>query len=590
MERRSSHEDRAEKDRGIVQNEYAPSDSDVLSIKDAARGDNLPENYFLSVSFIGTVVGLCLGQIAAYIFLILPTNVLSFINADIGPSKNTAWVNIARTLAESTMFLVSGRLSDLFGRRWFFIGGNVICLVGVIIGACAKNIDTLIVASAVYGLGECIQLSFGVAIGELVKNKHRPVVMSFIFATSAPIATFGPKIARAFVQNPSLGWRWTYYLNIIVIGVAVILLFFCYHPPNFELLHEHKSKKQQMKELDYPGMFLWTAGLVIFLMGISWGGGIYPWKSAAVICAIVLGGACLIAFGFWEAYGKVKYPLMPMKFFRNRGFISLVACATVASMFYYSAVLLWPEQVAVMYTSDVNYAGWLSCTVSAATALGQICAGGLIRVFGKTRYWLILSAFGMVAFVSSCASLTPSTKNRGIAFTIIGPFFVGFIELAALSLAPLFCKAEEIGVSSGMLASIRAGGGSIAVAVYSTILTNRLATTIPSVVGGAATAAGLPASEVPEVLAAVSAGTVAEVPGISSSVLAAIAEAVPTAYSQAFKTVYLASLGFGGIAIIGSLLTVDPEKHLTDKVERRLHGKGTGRDVEKRENVVTASD
>lgn len=76
------------------------------------------------------------------------------------------------------MFLVSGRLSDLFGRRWFFIGGNVICLIGLIVGACAKNMDTLIVASAVYGLGECIQLSFGVAIGELVKNKHRPVVVS----------------------------------------------------------------------------------------------------------------------------------------------------------------------------------------------------------------------------------------------------------------------------------------------------------------------------------------------------------------------------------------------------------------------------
>lgn len=52
--------------------------------------------------------------------------------------------------------------------------------------------------------------------------------------------------------------------------MAIILLFFCYHPPNFELLHEHKSKKQQMRELDYVGMFLWTAGLVIFLMGISW--------------------------------------------------------------------------------------------------------------------------------------------------------------------------------------------------------------------------------------------------------------------------------------------------------------------------------
>jgi hypothetical protein len=57
-----------------------------------------------------------------------------------------------------------------------------------------------------------------------------------------------------------------------VVGVAVILLFLCYHPPSFHMLHEHKSKKQQMKELDYPGIFLWTAGLVLFLMGISWVG------------------------------------------------------------------------------------------------------------------------------------------------------------------------------------------------------------------------------------------------------------------------------------------------------------------------------
>lgn len=79
MERGSSEERRA-KEEHVVEEENASNDSDTLSIKDAARGDNLPENYFLSIAFIGTMVGLCLGQIAAYIFLILPTNVLTFIN------------------------------------------------------------------------------------------------------------------------------------------------------------------------------------------------------------------------------------------------------------------------------------------------------------------------------------------------------------------------------------------------------------------------------------------------------------------------------------------------------------------------------
>lgn len=532
--------------------------------------------------------GLSLGQVSAYIFLLLPTNVLIYIDADIGPSENIVWVNIARSLAESCMFLIVGRLSDLFGRRWFFIGGNCVAFIGVIVGATAQNVNALIVASVVYGLGECIQLSFGVAVGELVPNKYRPMIMSGIFITSAPIATFGPKIARAFIQHPSLGWRWTYYLNIIVVGLTIILLFFFYHPPTFNMLHERKSKRSQMKELDYVGMFLWISGLTLFLMGISWGGGLYPWKSAAVICTIAIGSGLLILFGFWEAFGNQKYPLMPVKFFQNRGFISLVACATVATMFYYSAVLLWPQQVSEMYTHDVNYAGWLSCTVSAATALGEVCGGAIVRFFGHARYWIILSALGMVAFVSSLASLTPSTKTMGIAFTIIGPFFVGVIELAALSLAPLFCHAEDIGLSSGMLASIRAAGGSIAVAVYSTILTNRLTTTLPATVGGAAVAAGLPAADVPAVLAAASKGTLAEVPGITIAIITAVTQALPIAYSQAFKTVYLASLGFGGIAIIGSLLTKDPKKHLTGKVERRMHGRGIGGNIEKYDGEVTA--
>lgn len=67
-------------------------------------------------------------------------------------------------------------------------------------------------------------------------------------------------------------------------------------------------------------------------MGISWGGTIYPWKSAAVISSILIGGAMLVALFLWEGFMNLTYPAIPVKFFANRGFISLVACATVASV------------------------------------------------------------------------------------------------------------------------------------------------------------------------------------------------------------------------------------------------------------------
>jgi hypothetical protein len=90
-------------------------------------------------------------------------------------------------------------------------------------------------------------------------------------------------------------------------------------------------------------------------------------------------------------------------------------------MFYYSAVLLWPQQVASLYTTDITYGGWLSCTVSAATALGQVVSGAIVRWGGNTRYWLIFSAVAMVGFVAALASLTPETKQTGIALSIVGP-------------------------------------------------------------------------------------------------------------------------------------------------------------------------
>ena len=77
----------------------------------------------------------------------------------------------------------------------------MVALVGIVICAVAPNVDALIVGSAVYGLGEAVQLSFSVAVGELVPNKYRPVVLSVIFITNAPIATFGPLIGEKYAAS-----------------------------------------------------------------------------------------------------------------------------------------------------------------------------------------------------------------------------------------------------------------------------------------------------------------------------------------------------------------------------------------------------
>jgi MFS family permease len=203
------------------------------------------------------------------------------------------------TLSTAVSFVLVGRLSDLLGRRWFFVGGNAIGLIGTIVGATAQSVPTLIGANCLIGVAAAVQLSFAVVISELVPNKWRGYGIGALFFSSMPFAAFGPVIARSFILHIAAGWRWSYYLNIIVAGIATVLFFFFYHPPTYSMLHTKHSKKSIFKMLDLGGLVMFTTGLVIFLIGVSWGGTVYPWKSGKVIGMIVGGAMLLVVFVFY---------------------------------------------------------------------------------------------------------------------------------------------------------------------------------------------------------------------------------------------------------------------------------------------------
>ena len=98
-----------------------------------------------------------------------------------------------------------------------------------------------------------------------------------------------------------------------------------------------KSKIQQLKALDWIGIFLFSAGLVVFLIGLNWGGGIYSWKSGHVLGALFAGFFTLVAFCLWETYSNIQCPLIPMRLFRNIEYDANIACASLAAVVYYAS-------------------------------------------------------------------------------------------------------------------------------------------------------------------------------------------------------------------------------------------------------------
>ena len=98
----------------------------------------LPSGYYRSPQFVGSMlaIGLSLGCGCGGFSLAAP--ILSFINADIGPDPNLVWVALVDTLTAAIGTTIVGRLSDLFGRRWFFLGGSVCALIGCIVAATVR--------------------------------------------------------------------------------------------------------------------------------------------------------------------------------------------------------------------------------------------------------------------------------------------------------------------------------------------------------------------------------------------------------------------------------------------------------------------
>lgn len=105
--------------------------------------------------------------------LIIPAVSAGVINADLGPSPNYIWMNISWTLGAAVLVSVSGRLSDIFGRRYFMLAGAFISFIGTIIGATGQSIAQMIVSGVFFGIGSGVQEMGFACIMEFIPNKYR---------------------------------------------------------------------------------------------------------------------------------------------------------------------------------------------------------------------------------------------------------------------------------------------------------------------------------------------------------------------------------------------------------------------------------
>lgn len=316
-----------------------------------------------------------------------------------------------------------------------------------------------------------------------------------------------------------------------------------------------------------------------FILGLSWGGTVYPWKSAGPIATIIIGFFCLVALFAYEAYFTPKEPLIQLSFFKNRGWVCSATLLGIGASVYYSQAIIFPQMAASVYGygRDPMWVGLVASLPGIGITIGEIVGGSMAAKVGKTKFQVMTCMTVGTALIGAMASCTPDTPTAAIVLALFGTIAIGYNEAIVLPVCTLCIPNQEnIGQAAGLAGSARSAISSVATAIYSSVLIQRETKTISTQIPAALIKAGLPKSSVAKYMEAVAAGGegLEKIPGVTPTIIQKASVAYQWANADAFQTVFYVSIAFGVIGLILACLVPNVDDLLTNEVAARLNRGG----------------
>ena len=376
------------------------------------------------------------------------------------------WVVEAYSLFLSALLLVGGSLGDRYGRRRIFNIGVVVFAVASALCGFAANIEQLIAARAVQGIGGAMLVPGSLAlISSSFSEDKRGKAIGTWSGFSAITTAFGPVLGGWLVEHWS--WRAAFLLNLPIALVVLVISIW---------------KVPESREKNHRGPLDW-AGTALATMGL--GGVVYGliesprrgFSSVLVLLTLIGGIVCLVLFVLNEA--RVKNPMVPLRLFKNRDFSG----ANVLTLLLYAAL----SGTFFFFTLNLIQIQGYSATAAGATLLPFVAimfslsrwSGGLVDRFGPR---LPLTVGPIVAAVGFALYAVP-----GVSGNFWTSFFPGVLVLGlgmAITVAPLTTTVmsavgeEQAGVASGINNAVSRTAGLLAIAVFGVVMLQAFSQTL----------------------------------------------------------------------------------------------------------------
>jgi len=381
-------------------------------------------------------------------------------------NSQSTWVLTSYLAANAVVLPISGWLASRFGRKHLFILCILLFTLSSVLCGSAPNLGVLILFRAIQGAGGGgLQPMAQAILADTFPPQKRGMAFALYGITAVLAPTIGPTLGGWITYNYS--WRWIFYINLPIGGLAAFLVFRMIEDPPYLSLRRSAGVR-----LDYIGLGFLALGIGALQVVLDKGQEDDWFGSHVILTLSVIAAICLTSLIFWEWFHRD--PIMDLRLFKNFNFAAANLMMFTLGVVYFSSLVLMPQLLQTLMGYTAELAG-LVLSASGAVLLLTMPIVGQLTTRVPAKY---LIAFG---WLSIGAAMLYSTRRIDLDISFSVAMWLRVEQTAGLAfLFVPITLASYIGIqpeksndAAGLINFMRNIGSSVGTSMVTTLLARR---------------------------------------------------------------------------------------------------------------------
>jgi EmrB/QacA subfamily drug resistance transporter len=418
------------------------------------------------------VAGLLLGILMAAMDNTIVVTAMGTIVGDLSGIEHFVWVMTAYMVTEMAGMPIFGKLSDMYGRKRFFLFGVIVFMVGSALCGTADSITQLSIYRAIQGIGAgaLVPIAFTIVF-DIFPMEKRGKIGGLFGAVFGLSSIFGPLLGAYLTDH--ISWHWVFYINL-PLGIIAFLLIMIFYK---------ESPVHSKQFIDWWGGLTLVGAVVCLIVALELGGQEYSWSSATILG--LFAGFLVLFVAFLYVETKAKDPIISFGMFKHR----LFAGSTVLALFYGAAFMGATVYIPIFVQGVYGGSATNSSLVLLPMMVGSVITaqvGGFLTTKMNYRNIMILSGLILVSGFLLLSTISPETSRWMLTvYMVIVGFGVGF-SFSVLSMAAIHdFDFKQRGSATSTNNFIRSLGMTVGIAVFGMIqrtdFTNQMEKSLPGI-------------------------------------------------------------------------------------------------------------